>query len=641
MTNNWKTELVVFVKKNLIFLLVFFSIIFLEIYVYNHQFFVTTFQNLRNYQFNVSDGSLYGFEQVNQQLISEHNDPHITFQHIDDRIRYVNIQCTNPNPNALNQVFFRRELEDWSEENSLTFPLSHPETTVSLPRTIKITSLRLDLTNNEGDTLSCLGFTLNPKTPFNMSFVRLALLLVSILGLLFGSRMIPDDFSNAIWATIIDEGVWVFILLIVLIDMAYPVTITFDSAHYLWLTDLIRTGDWAAWDPIRYLGFPLHIFLSLTLLGFHQNTLLYPMIFAHVVLFFFSCQIVFDVFKLKKGRNRFLTSLFIFLFITMDATVVGYFHTLLTEFLAATIAVISCSIAIKLYESPVFSKRFYGLSSFFVLTVPIAWHIKQPYIGAAFFPLLIVTLLIFLRQVSWKTLVYVVGIHLTVVILVIVSTMAWYNFLRERGNPLPQERQLTTMLEEKLLFQTEISKEGRKTFLKEKVDEFLAISNYYVFDFRTYSVIKNPQIGRGNENTVIAHRMFNNPGQSNLYFSSPAYISYTADFQTTYKPPVWLNVLFQSRTKFSHLLFTITNLSLLIFVIIVLILWIKEKSTLITSLLLLSSASLMNLTSHLFLIIPNDRYQFWGYVLNLLILTINLVFLVNYSQKNVDRDGAN
>ena len=638
---NSKTEFVTFFKRNILLIVLLFTVITLEININNQKFFVTRFQRLQEHHYAVNEGTLFGFKQVNEQLISEHNDPHVTIRNIDDRIRYVTIQCTNPNPNALSQIFYRKVDEDWAEENSITFHLAYPETTVSLPRTINVTSLRLDLTNREGDVLSCQGLILNPKVEFDLSVARFAFIALLVLGMTFSKKFIPDHFSEMVWARIINDGVWLFILLIILINLAYPITVTYDSAHYLWLADLIRTGDWASWDPIRYPGFPLHIFLSLNIFGYNQEALLYPMILAHVLLFIFSCQIVFDVFKFNKGKERFLISFFIFLFIAMDTTILGYFHTLLTEYLSAIIAVISCSIAIKLYQSSLFSRRFYFLSSFFVIMVPVAWHYKQPYIGASFFPLLIISFLIFLRQISFKTLAYVLVVNLAVGILVILSTLAWNTFLQANGNPMPQHRRLLTKLEVKITDQADITTDGPGYYLQEKFDEYLAISNYYVFHFRSRSVIKNPVIGRGNENTMIAHRMFTNIGQSNLYFFSPELKQFTTFMETTYNPPIWLNTLFQVRIKFSHVLFTLTNLALPIITLLALILWIKEKSTLNTNLLLLSSASLINIFAHIFLIIPNDRYQFWGYVLNLVILTIILVYFGKYSRKFLNKPDVN
>ena len=616
-------------------------LVLVEVNINNYQFFVTIFQNLNEYQFEINQGTIFGFKEADGQLISEHNDPHITLRNINDRIRYINIQCENDNPEALSQVFFRRVDEDWDVENSITFPLEHTETTVSLPRTLKVESLRLDLTNKAGDILTCQGFTLNPKTKFDVNGVRMGLFIFGLLGLLVSKKFIPEKFSNSVWQLLTVDGVWLFILLIVFINLAYPLTITYDAAHYLWLADLIRTGDWARWDPIRYLGFPLHIFLSLKIFGYHQNSLLYPMIVFHSLLFVFSCQIVFDVLNLKKGKERFLTALLIFLLIATDATVVGYFHALLTEFYAVTLAVISCSIAIKLYKSTLFSKQFYLLSSIYLILVPLAWHIKQPYIGAAFFPLLIITLMILMREFSSKILIYGLVLNFAVALLVIGSTLAWNTFLRSQGNRMRENRMLTTLLDEKLTEQAQNTQAGFGSFIEDKFNEYLAMSNYYTFNFRTRAVIKNTQIGRGNENTMIAHRLFTRLGESNLYFNSPKYKPYASFLQTTYSPPLWLNTLFQARLKLSHTLFTLTNLFLPIFTVIAVFLWIKNKSTFNASLLLLSTSSLLNMIAHLFLIIPNDRYQFWGYVFNLLILTIILVYLGNNLQKTVRRKRTN
>jgi hypothetical protein len=172
---------------------------------------------------------------------------------------------------------------------------------------------------------------------------------------------------------------------------------------------------------------------------------------------------------------------------------------------AASIAVISASVAIKVYKSPLFKKRFWLLSTTFLLLVPLAWHIKQPYIGAALFPMVIVYILILIRQFSLKNMAYIFGFFLAVALLIIGTTFVWNSFLHAQGNPMPEQRQITTMLEESLADQVANLDLEPFDFLMNKADEYLAISNYYSFNFRTHTVDKNPIIGRGNENTIIPH----------------------------------------------------------------------------------------------------------------------------------------
>ena len=134
-------------RKAIIFVFVILIFFILEIFIFNPEFFSMTFQNLPEIQYEIRDGSLFGFSLINGGLKAEHNDPNINFSNIDEYVHHVKIRCTNPNPDALSQVFYRTEFEDYTEEKSITFPLSNDATIISLPRAIKVSSLRFDLTN--------------------------------------------------------------------------------------------------------------------------------------------------------------------------------------------------------------------------------------------------------------------------------------------------------------------------------------------------------------------------------------------------------------------------------------------------------------------------------------------------------------
>jgi hypothetical protein len=298
-----KDKITKFLKHNLIFILLFLISIFLEASIFNHQFFINTFHFLEERHYQIDEGTLYGFERSNDLLISEHNDPNLTFRDIDLRVRYIRVQCTNPNPEAFSQVFWRRESQDFIEENSIKLPLSGSMALIQLPRTTKITSLRLDLTNQVDDRLTCQGITINPKIPYRPRFISILLFALSILGLVWGRKAIPTKYSETFLNILNNYGIWLFILLIILIDSLYPITITFDSAHYIWLADLIKQGNWADWDPIRFVGFPLHIFLSLMIFGENMGALLLPMILAHILIFMGSYKIIMLVFDEVDPKN--------------------------------------------------------------------------------------------------------------------------------------------------------------------------------------------------------------------------------------------------------------------------------------------------------------------------------------------------
>lgn len=621
------TKLKKYVENNPIFVILFVLFLFLEVFSVNHRFFISNFHFLNKYEYNIEDGVLYGFIEENGTLISEHNDPNITFRFIDDRVRYITIYCTNPNRDSVSQVFYRRENQDWSEDNSVTFTIFEPETTITLPRTINVTSLRFDLTDREGDSVICQGFTINPDMPYKLGFFRLVLYIFCLLGLFFGHKIIPPTLSNNILQLVINNSIWVLLLLLYFINISYPVTITFDSAHYLWLADLIKQGNWALWDPIRLLGFPLNIFFSLSVFGYSQDALLIPMILAHLLLFIFCYQIGLEVLKPYNKTFRFSIIIAIYLFIVLDPTVVGYFHTLMTEYLAAMIAAISCFVALRLFSAPLFSKRFYFLSTYFLLMAPISWHLKQPYIGAALFPFLIVIFLIILRKFSWKLLVYGLIVNSLIMVLVLSSTFAWNSFLESQGNPMKENRQLSTYAEQSISNKIGDAKNNPLDMINRQIAHYLASTN---FRRRTSSgEMGEINLTKGFQNSMIAHRMFLNPGQSNIYYLFPFYDPYTLGFKDFYSPPIWINHLFQSRVTLSNFLFISSYLILPFYLIVVLILWLRNKNLVNTALLILGGTSFLNTIAHL-LLHPIDRYLFMGYPLNLLIIVILIIKGLQY-----------
>jgi hypothetical protein len=601
--------------------------IFLEVFNYNFRFFVYNFFFLKERFYEIDQGTLYGFSNENGVLISEHNDPNLTIRDIDKRVKYITLHCTNPNPDALSQVFYRKQDRDWADINSVTFKLDQPETTIYLPRTTKVTSLRFDLTDLEGDEILCQGITINPVMRFKLSYLRLGLLILLILGLIFGHKFIPEHVSETVWSVFINNGIWVFILLIILIDTTYPVTITYDSGHYLWLADMIKRGDYTNWDVIRNIGYPMILFLSTSILGSTQEALVIPLIISHVIFFVFAVQITLEVLQIKNKELRLLMTFIIFLLIGLDPTVVGYFHTLLTEYAGATIAVLSSYVAIKLYQTDLFSKKFFAYSAYYLLVVPIAWHIKQPYFGAAFFPFFIVCALIIFRKFSIKTLGFGLIVNIIIIAIVLLSNSAWNSFLDNHANPMDEDRQFSTYAEKRIDNSIKYTQQNPMDMVDFMVNRYIASTNYRRFVAK--DELGKPSWTGAFQNSLIAHRMFRNYGAPNIVFKSGFYSQFANPFKTTYTPIRWLNNLFLMRILASNFLFISTFIFLPFFTLIWLIVWIINKSYFNAAILILTGTSLLNAIAHL-LASPIDRYLFLGYPLNLLAMLLLVVKLIEF-----------
>lgn len=621
-------RLIGYLRNNIIFVLLFLGMLFVEIYIFNNQFIVSKLFGLPEIVFDLSENenNFDGFIYINGKLIAENHDPNITIDNIDKWIKFINVSCTNTDPEAISQIFYRKDDEGWAEENSVKFYLNNSETTVSLPTIRKTTGLRLDLTNKQGDILVCDGITLNPKGQINFRPVRTILFLVIIIGLLFGGKVIPSQFSYATWNLLISNGRWFFIILLIYINLRYPLTITYDSAHYLWLADLIRTRDFASWDPFRTALFPLKIHLSLSHFGYSQIALLLPMIVSQFFLFIVGSQIAQNVLKATQKNIKIIINLSVFLFISLDPTIVGYFHTLLTEYAVAFIAMISCYLALNIYHTPIFSKKFYLLTSLVLILTVISWHIKQPYIGAALYPFLISITLIVIRDYSLKILSFGLISVVTVIIVVFASNTAWNSFLERQNNPMVEERIISEFLDTTV--------EVRTTTLEENFTDFI---HYHLHLYlRSINLIPHPTLDSGQsisllqgfQNDLIAHRMFKNRGISNMYYQDPFLDQYSRYFISTYNPPKLINPVFLARLKASHFLFTISYLLIPFVFIIALVYWFKNMSSFSLTILILSGTSLFNAIAHL-LVWPIDRYLFLGYPLNLLIILIMVFFSIS------------
>ena len=575
-------------------------------------------------EFQVQDTELKDFHLEDGLLIAESNDPYLIFTPT-TRVGAISLVCSTTSPEVLSQIFFRSPDGVFTEENNIKFRLLRPVTIVHLPAVMEDVEFRFDLTSRVGDVLHCEKFTLNPRPSFTPLMFRVLFYLLVIAVWALIRRFLPRQVKQRLVDGIYRYSMLIFIIVLVLIDLLYTITLTYDSGHYLSLSEVIRLGTWQNWDPIRLIIFPLGIYLSQAIFGFNTLGLLIPMILAHILLFVVSYSLVVAVFTPRTRQVRLLVMAFVFLFIALDPTVMGYYHTLLTEHPAATTAILTCLAAYQLVKALPFSRRFYFLTLILVLMVPFAWHIKQPYIGAALFPLMIACLLILIRSFTKKTVLFVMITGIVTAALVLGSTAAWNGFLRSQGNPLDQNRRLSSFTDKRIEDRTTSLKSDPVGFVKMAVKRYLKSANAVQLDKKT-GAMYDFSLTRGYQNEMIAHKMYIHIGAINRE-PMPRFDPYVFYLEDHYRSPEWLNQLFRLRLPVSNFLFTVTLLLLPFYVIFQLVFWIKRRTPVNALLLILSGSAFLNALLHL-MANQIDRYLFWGYPLCLLVLSILLIQLV-------------
>lgn len=430
----------------------------------------------------------------------------------------------------------------------------------------------------------------------------------------------------------------------VTIALAYPVTVTFDSGHYMWLADLIRDGAWSDWDPIRGVVFPLFLYLSTSLLGRNGNALLLPMIFSQTILFLFAIHFVLLATNITQTVYKKIIIIFVFVVLMFDPIVFGYYHTMLTESFAATFAILSIYVSYQFYCSfenfPKLSKSFFYSSLFFFLAVPFAWHLKQPYIGISLYPLLLSSFMVVIRY--WhrrKIILYLFVVNIVTLFFLLGSVFLWSSFLNFMGMPAKPSRELSGFVER--AYEREESADvldSPMSFLRDRIKKYLRYSNLYSFDRKTKTYITDISFTRAFQNNIIASRMYYLNGESNIFYMTDKLKSHVRNFSTGYYSPLWFSSIQISRQKISNIMFTGSYLLVPFVLLFSVLFFIREKTTALAIIVLASGSSFLNALSHTISFVGGiDRYLFWGYPLNLLILIILLVKLGDLSIKEISK----
>ena len=438
-------------------------------------------------------------------------------------------------------------------------------------------------------------------------------------------------------------------LLLVLIDFMYPVTFTFDSGHYFSYVSIINNKrPMSEWDPVRGVVFPGLLKISIDIMGQNENAFLIPMIIFHLLLFLLSVYFIFSEVQFQNNRLRNFMTVVIFIWIALDPIIFGYFHTLLTEYFASTLAIISCLIAYHLYKSfssPARQSRNVILSVvFFVISAPLGWHLKQPYVGTVLFPLMLISVLIIFKYFNWRTFFIMFSVNGLVLLSLIISIIFWNGFLpntKEAENRKSEKFVSGIMQANATLFW-----QSPGTFFRYMAKNYLALSNIYLYNTLTKKMNTEFSLFNADENEVIAYRMYKMNGMENTFPMTSNLREGIDPFVTDYNPPSYFNEFQIFFIPKSNIMFSLLYLVLPLAFPITLFIKAKKyrKSNQLVIACLLSGSALMNIVLHSFLTIqpqflnlPIDRYAFWGYPLNLMYAILMLSLLIQFFSRQLRR----
>lgn len=209
----------------------------------------------------------------------------------------------------------------------------------------------------------------------------------------------------------IKNNVWKIIGIIVLgiLFFSYNILITLDASEYLGLANFIGTSKmYSDWVGHRGILFPL-------LLRIFQPFGIENKIFFLILMFIFYLIMIFTIIKIYKKckeleiiNNKIFSVLFIvwiIFFVVINPIIFSYFHTIMTEFVAIPLILLSCYLSWKWIDTS--HKK---LSVVFLTLITILlYHLKQSYVVAPLLAMLIASLISIIKKFNLSNFLYRIG----------------------------------------------------------------------------------------------------------------------------------------------------------------------------------------------------------------------------------------
>ena len=242
---------------------------------------------------------------------------------------------------------------------------------------------------------------------------------------------------------------WLFLVIMFIIFFACSEIITWDSAHYLSYVNIFEgIAPIASWDIVRGPVFPFIIFLSNSLFGKTTQGIMITQFLSFTILFF---TIQFFLNKLiRNGKHKTIKIRIIEAILLFNPIILGYYHVLLTEFVAITLMMLSLLVSYLWFNTDSRKNRAF-CSLYFLLAVPFSYYLKQPYICCTLLPFGFAFLLSIIRKFDWHKVANFFVSCLGILLLLVVLNKSWNNYLISNGVNMNTGRDTSSIFAKQLL----------------------------------------------------------------------------------------------------------------------------------------------------------------------------------------------
>lgn len=244
---------------------------------------------------------------------------------------------------------------------------------------------------------------------------------------------------------VLTAGFWV---LLWVYYSSYAVIVYWDSAHYYSYIPIIEGKvSIQEWDIVRGPVFPYLLYFIKKIFGSNNFSLVLVTFISYAIMIIFV-KLILD--KLAESitdhRAKFLFYCVTMLLIIVNPILFGYYHALLTEFVALTITVVSCYIAWKwiYFDCSKNILSAIGYSVFFVVAILFSWFLKQPYVAVALFPMMLSIVISVCVNFSVVNIIYKLVTVVLCAFTLSTSIGAWNSYLNKSGLDLNTDRNVVS-----------------------------------------------------------------------------------------------------------------------------------------------------------------------------------------------------
>ncbi len=219
---------------------------------------------------------------------------------------------------------------------------------------------------------------------------------------------------------------------------SFLTAVTTDSTIYFRYLEILKGNlPLGEWDVVRGPTMPIIIYTITKIFG--DNTLGFT--FGTFVFFLIAITTAYKIISniLLTQSNKTIKTvtwiLFILLFV-FNPLIIGYYHLMLTEFVAMTFALITVFLSIKWISiDPLKEKTKFVIYFIVFLLLSISmWFLKQPYVVVALIPIFLATILSILKLRNRANTLLKILVFIFCVIGVVGSIRIWDQTLLKKGN---------------------------------------------------------------------------------------------------------------------------------------------------------------------------------------------------------------